>query len=72
MSDVTDQPEAGPPTRRGEAAWKAEREEIAARNAQATKRGKQAREAHEREMVARHRATERRQDAGLGSTSDLR
>jgi hypothetical protein len=49
---------------RGEAAWKEERERIAARNEQARKAGKQRRETYEREREeARRRAERRRSEA---------
>jgi hypothetical protein len=66
MSDRIDG-EAGPPRKRGEAAWKAELEDTARRNAQASKRARETREGRERDLVARRRANEREQDAGLRS-----
>ena len=65
MTDAIDQPTGGPPRKRGEAAWKAQREDIAERNARARKRGKQEREARELDLTKRRRATERRHDSAL-------
>jgi hypothetical protein len=45
---------------RGEAAWKEERERIAARNEQARKAGRQRRESYEREREQARRLAERR------------
>jgi hypothetical protein len=50
---------------RGEAAWKAATEAVAARNAAARKAGKQRREAYERERDEARRATEREQHLRL-------
>jgi hypothetical protein len=59
---VTDQGhEEGPQSSaRGEAAWKEEKERIAARNDQARKVGRQARESYEREREEARRLAERR------------
>jgi hypothetical protein len=45
---------------RGEAAWKEEKERIAARNEQARKAGRQRRESYEREREQARREAERR------------
>lgn len=58
------QPDAAPP-KRGEAAWKAQKERIAARNDEARKAAKQVREAHERQEAARRKAADRRERASL-------
>ena len=52
----------GPP--RGEAAWKAEKESIAARNAQARKAGRQQRQAQE-QQAARQRADADRREMSI-------
>jgi hypothetical protein len=64
MSDPADlQGEA--PRKRGEAAWKADRDRIAARNERARKAGRARREAAERERAAARRERERREMAAL-------
>jgi hypothetical protein len=50
---------------RGEAAWKAERERVAARNQAARKAGKARREAYERERDEVRHAAERQRHAKL-------
>jgi hypothetical protein len=65
---VGDQPEqepTGPPPKRGEAAWKAEKERIAARNSEAKKAGRQERQANEREAATRRRAADLLERAAL-------
>jgi hypothetical protein len=64
MSDQVDQQDEAP-RRRGEAAWKADRERIAARNDQARKAGRARRDAYEGEKDRTRRANERRQMAAL-------
>lgn len=67
MSDPTDQKKEAP-RKRGEAAWKAERERIAARNDQARKEGRARRADYERGKDQARWALERRQMADLVST----
>jgi hypothetical protein len=62
---MTDQQEGTPPSKRGEAAWKEERERIAERNDQARKAGKQTREAYERQRSTSRREAEGRRMAKL-------
>jgi hypothetical protein len=70
MSDTPDGQEARP--ERGEAAWKAQKESIAARNAQARKAGRQQRQANEQDAAERRRAADRLEMAGLVKRSDHR
>jgi hypothetical protein len=64
MTDPADQQD-GAPRKRGEAQWKEERAQIAARNDQARKEGRARREAAEREKdMARHER-DRREMAAL-------
>jgi hypothetical protein len=65
MSDEADHREEQAPSRRGEAAWKAERERVAERNAQVKKAGKQERQAYERQKDEARRAREVRQMTDL-------
>jgi hypothetical protein len=63
MADAT--PEVGGPApKRGEAAWKAEKERIAQRNQEARKAGKAARREHESRMAERRRDADLRDIAG--------
>jgi hypothetical protein len=62
---MTDAPEKQTPSRRGEAAWKAEKERVADRNAQARKAGREEREAYERQKADSRRTREARQMADL-------
>jgi len=64
MSDPADQQEQ-PSGRRGEAAWQAHLERVAARNDRARKAGRARREADERERHRARRERERRQMAAL-------
>jgi hypothetical protein len=57
--------EAPAPTTRGEAAWKAQKERVSERNAQARKAGKQRREAYEQGRADARRDAERRRLATL-------
>jgi hypothetical protein len=50
---------------RGHAAWKAEKERVAARNADARKAGKQQRKADEQKAADRRRALDRAESAAL-------
>ena len=71
MSDTPDA-ERAQPRLTGEAAWKAEKESIAARNAQARKAGKQQRHANEQDAAAQRRAADRIEMAGLAKGSGHR
>lgn len=51
--------------KRGEAAWRAQRDAIASRNEQASKRARARRQAKDDEMAARRRADELRERAQL-------
>ena len=69
MTDHTEGQEPKP-AKRGEAAWNAQRDAIAARNDQARKLGKQQRKAGERRDAERRRAAdllERAELSGRGS-----
>jgi hypothetical protein len=66
MNERTDQPEAAAaPSRRGEAAWKAEKESIAARNEKAKRAGRQVREEQEKRRIQDRRAEELRERAAM-------
>ena len=68
MTDAK-QPEAkAPPKPRGEAAWKVEKDRIAARNQEARKAGKAQRKEHEQRQSDERRVRER---ADLDSVRDL-
>jgi hypothetical protein len=54
----------------GEAAWRAEKEAVAARNEQARRAGKQQREAHDLEAARARAAAERREIDELIEKSD--
>ena len=56
--------------KRGDAAWKAEKERVANRNAQARKAGRAQREAYEQQGVAARRDREARQMADLLGKQD--
>jgi hypothetical protein len=71
MTDSTDQPDPQVP-KRGEAAWKAEKQRIAERNDRARKAGKQERQDRERREVEIRLAAERRTDAELARKFDAR
>jgi hypothetical protein len=64
MTDATDHKEEQP-SKRGEAAWKAAKERVAERNAQARKAGKQRREVYERQRAEARRQAERREIAAV-------
>jgi hypothetical protein len=61
---MSDQPDQAP-KKRGEAAWKAAKEQVAERNAAVRKEGKQLREAEERKKIEARRELELRQMAQL-------
>ena len=61
MSSAADQHPNEEKAKRGDAAWKAARDRVAARNDQARKAGKEQREAYERQKANARRAAERRQ-----------
>jgi hypothetical protein len=66
MSDTTDgQQQERTSGKRGEAAWKEDRERIAARNDQARKAGKQRREDYERQRQEARNAADLRRRAAL-------
>jgi hypothetical protein len=62
---MNEQDEQQPAGRRGEAAWKQERERIAARNDQARKEGKRRREEYERSRQDARREADARRRAQL-------
>lgn len=64
MSDPADKQDEAP-RKRGEAAWKADRERIASRNDRARAAGRARRDAYEREKDQTRWAHERRQMAAL-------
>jgi hypothetical protein len=61
MSDQTDAPR-----KRGDAQWRTERDDIAARNDAARKAGKREREDNERRADALRRAADKRERAEMG------
>lgn len=61
MSDSTQDPGSGGSSRRGEVAWKAAKEAVAARNAEARKAGKRQREETD-QQAARNRADAHRRE----------
>lgn len=64
MSEASNQTEAAPEPKRGEAAWKAEKADIARRNDQTQKAGRQVREDRDRRAAAtRHAADMRDRDS---------
>ena len=65
MTDQENQDQAQPAGKRGEAAWKAERERIAARNDAARKAGRKQREEYERARQDARRAADVRRRADL-------
>jgi hypothetical protein len=69
---MTDSPEDQGPTHSGEAAWRAAKDAVAARNAQARRAGKQRREAQELQAARARAAAERREMAELIGKSDDR
>jgi hypothetical protein len=66
MSDQAEDRPEQPTAKRGEAAWKEERERVAERNDRARKLGKQQRQAYERGRDKARQAAERRQMDLLG------
>jgi hypothetical protein len=62
MSDPTDQGSTSPAPR-GEAAWKAAKDRVEQRNAEARKAGKQRRETYERQREEHRRGAEGREEA---------
>jgi len=62
---MSDEQEQVAPAKRGEAKWKARKEEIAARNDRARKAGKQQRQAADDLAAAKRRAFDRRERDGL-------
>jgi hypothetical protein len=65
MTERIDQPEAAAPSKRGEAAWKAEKEAIAARNEKARKAGRELRHAQDEQRAQRRRVEELRERAAM-------
>jgi hypothetical protein len=61
MTDSVDDQGAHEAPHSGEAAWRAEKEAVAARNAQARRAGKQQREAHDLEAARVRAEAERRE-----------
>jgi hypothetical protein len=72
MSDDREHQEEQGTSRRGEAAWKAATERVAARNEQARKAGKQQRQAYERGRDEQRRAAELGRMAALIRKADTR
>lgn len=65
MSDQADHQEEQPVSKRGEDAWRADRDRIAQRNDQARKAGKQRRAAYELQRDEARRAADLRRTADL-------
>jgi hypothetical protein len=65
MSDTSERQRPAEPVKRGEAAWRAARDEIARRNDEASRRGRKRREAKYAEETALRVAAERLERAEL-------
>lgn len=65
MSDTSKRQRPAEPVKRGEAAWRAARDEIARRNDEASRRARKRRQAQYDEETARRVAAERRERAEL-------
>jgi hypothetical protein len=65
MSDSSKRQRPAEPVKRGEAAWRAARDEIARRNDEASKRARERRQARYEEEAARRVAAERLERAEL-------
>ena len=72
MSEPSDQAQPEAPQKRGEAAWKAQKESIAARNDKTRRAGRQAREARENQEAQKRRAEELRERGTLGDIAKQR
>lgn len=72
MTDSAEEQDREQAAHSGEAAWRAAKDAVAARNAQARRAGKQRREAHELERARARAAAERREMADLIGRSDGR
>jgi hypothetical protein len=65
MSDASKKERPADPPKRGEAAWRAQRDAIASRNERASKLARARRQEHYEQLVARERAAELRERAEL-------
>ena len=65
MTERTEQPEEAVRSTRGDAAWKAEKDAIAARNERARKAGREVRQAQDARRVQRQRAEDLRERAAM-------
>jgi len=65
MSDTSKRQQPAEPAKRGEALWRAERDEIARRNDEASRRFRKRRQAHYDEETARRMVAERLERAQL-------
>ena len=65
MSDTSKRQRPAEPAKRGEAAWRAARDEIARRNEEASSRGRKRRQAQYEAETARRMAAERHERAEL-------
>jgi hypothetical protein len=65
MSNSSKRERPAEPPKRGEAAWRAERDAIASRNEQASKVARARRRAADDELAARQRADDKRERAEL-------
>jgi uncharacterized protein involved in type VI secretion and phage assembly len=72
MTDSTDDPGPRQTAYSGEAAWKATKEGVAARNAQARRAGKQRRQEHELQAARARAAADRREMEALVAKSNRR
>ena len=72
MSARTDQPEMDQPAKRGEAAWKAAKESVAARNDAARRAGRQERADREHQAAEQRRAEQLRELGTLSSVPKQR
>lgn len=69
MSDTSKQERPAEPAKRGEAAWREQRDEIARRNDAASRRSRQRRQAQYDEETARRMVAERLERAQLAKRS---
>jgi hypothetical protein len=72
MPSKNESPAEPGPAKRGDAAWKAVKAEIAGRNDQVRKEGKQRREAYQRGKEHRRHDQDRREQARLADTRQPR
>ena len=69
MSDASKKPRPAEPPKRGEAAWRAERDAIASRNERPTKLARARRQKEYEQDLARERSAELRERAELAKST---